>query len=175
MELNISRRARIPRLRRTRRRPDLPARQSPLRAPLPAHHHQPALQALGHRLSQRLMRRRTDRPRSANRSATASDRLPTQNRNDRDPNHVVIELGRRLLQKCSLFEARQHLLGVLDPDRGPAGFPMRSQCELRIFRVGLRLECKAAPLADAFPSFLAVPGRCLDEEPHLDGRVAGVG
>ena len=34
----------------------------PLRAPLLAHHHQPAVQALGHRLPQRLVRRRTDRP-----------------------------------------------------------------------------------------------------------------
>ena len=33
-----------------------------LRAPLPADHHQPAIQTLGHRLSQRLMRRRPDRP-----------------------------------------------------------------------------------------------------------------
>ena len=53
---------RLPRLRCTRRRPHLPARQSPLRAPLPADHHQPALQALGHRLPQRLLRRRPDRP-----------------------------------------------------------------------------------------------------------------
>ena len=36
--------------------------QSALRAPLPADHHQPPIQALGHRLSQRLVRRRTDRP-----------------------------------------------------------------------------------------------------------------
>ena len=33
-----------------------------LRAPLPADHHQPAFQGLGHRLSQRLVRRRPDRP-----------------------------------------------------------------------------------------------------------------
>ena len=55
-------RGRLPRLRCTRRRPPLPARQPPLRAPLPSHHHQPALQALGHRLPQRLLRRRPDRP-----------------------------------------------------------------------------------------------------------------
>ena len=34
----------------------------PLRAPLPAHHYQPALQALGHRLPQCLVRRRPHRP-----------------------------------------------------------------------------------------------------------------
>ena len=38
------------------------ARLPRLRAPLLAHHHQPAVQALGHRLPQRLVRRRTDRP-----------------------------------------------------------------------------------------------------------------
>ena len=37
-------------------------RAAPGRAPLPANHYQPAVQALGHRLSQRLVRRRTDRP-----------------------------------------------------------------------------------------------------------------
>ena len=56
------RRGRLPRLRRPRRRPHLPARQPPLRAPLPADHHQPALQALGHRLPQRFLRRCPDRP-----------------------------------------------------------------------------------------------------------------
>ena len=40
----------------------LPARQPTLRASLPADHHQPALQTLGHRLSQRFVRRRPDRP-----------------------------------------------------------------------------------------------------------------
>ena len=56
------RRGRLPRLRCTRRRPDLPARQPPLRAPLTADHHQSTLQTLGHRLPQRLVRRRSDRP-----------------------------------------------------------------------------------------------------------------
>ena len=56
------RRGRLPRLRCTRRRPHLPARQPPLRTPVPADYHQPALQALGHRLPQRLLRRRPDRP-----------------------------------------------------------------------------------------------------------------
>ena len=55
-------RAGLSRLRRPCRGPDLPARQPTLRAPLTADHHQPALQELGHRLSQRFVRRRTDRP-----------------------------------------------------------------------------------------------------------------
>ena len=39
-----------------------PARQPPLRAPLTTDHHQSTLQTLGHRLPQRLVRRRADRP-----------------------------------------------------------------------------------------------------------------
>ena len=56
------RRARVPLLRRPRRRPDLPTRQPTLRAPLDADHYQPAVQTLGYRLSQRLLRCRPDRP-----------------------------------------------------------------------------------------------------------------
>ena len=47
------------------------------------------------------------RPRSASKSATASDRLTTMRKNDRPPPHVVIEPAKRLLRKSSLLEARR--------------------------------------------------------------------